>query len=114
MQVNGIFLKYYFSEALLVKGLEAVLPVHHVPPEKTKLFKADLTSLVCVKQLWEEEWKQSWPVRNLLIIMSMVAILNSVLLPLTRAACSSFGVIVPDLLESTLQLEKVALYGLDS
>ena len=51
MQVNGIFLKYYFSEALLVKGLEAVLPVHHVPPEKTKLFKADLTSLVCVKQL---------------------------------------------------------------
>ena len=39
---------------------------------------------------------------NLLIIMLMVVMLNSVLLPLTRAAWSSFGVMEPDLLASTL------------
>ena len=38
----------------------------------------------------------------LLIIMVMVVMLNSVLLPLTRAAWSSLGVMDPDLLESTL------------
>ena len=39
---------------------------------------------------------------NLLIIMLMVVMLNSVLLPLTSAAWSSFGVMEPDLLASTL------------
>ena len=37
-----------------------------------------------------------------LIIMLMVVMLNSVLLPFTRADCSSWGVMDPDLLESTL------------
>lgn len=35
--------------------------------------------------------------------MLMVVMLNSVLLPLTKAACNSCGVMEPDLLESTLQ-----------
>ena len=36
--------------------------------------------------------------------MLIVVMLNSVPLPLTRAACNSLGVIVPDLLVSTLKL----------
>ena len=35
--------------------------------------------------------------------MLMVVMLNSVLLPFTRADCSSWGVMDPDLLESTLK-----------
>ena len=38
----------------------------------------------------------------LLIMLSMVTMLNSVPLPLTKAFCSSAGVIVPDLFASTL------------
>ena len=41
------------------------------------------------------------PQNILLIIMLMVLMLNSVLLPLTRAAWSSSGVMEPDLLAST-------------
>ena len=38
----------------------------------------------------------------LLIMLSMVTMLNSVPLPLTKAFCNSAGVIVPDLFASTL------------
>ena len=39
----------------------------------------------------------------LLIMLSMVTMLNSVPLPLTKAFCNSAGVIVPDLFASTLR-----------
>jgi len=43
------------------------------------------------------------------IIMLMVNMLNSVWFPFTRATCSSLGVIVPDLFESTLSKNNLSL-----
>ena len=96
--------KPYFT--LPVKLFEAVLPVQYVPIQRTKLIECYLSTLVSVKHALHNGNLSKC--QNLLwfhspIIMLIVVMLNSVPFPLTRAACNSWGVIVPDLFASTLQ-----------
>ena len=50
MQICDIHSKLISDVFLLVKSLEAVLPIDHISPESPKLCVANLTRLVFVKQ----------------------------------------------------------------
>ena len=110
-----IFFKKLTSRYIPVKLFEAVLPVQYVPIQWTKLIECYLSTLVSVKHALHNRNLskcQNLSVTRSPIIMLIVVMLNSVPFPFTRAACNSWGVIVPDLFASTLIMTIIWLFGL--